>query len=76
MIGELNRTLRGWSNYFHYRNCSSVLSKVKMHVEERMRTQLRRRHKLHSRAAAYRRFPGRVIYGRYGVFKLPTTARW
>ena len=76
MIGELNRTLRGWSNYFHYRNCSSVLSKVKMHVEERMRTQLRRRHKLHSRAAAYRRFPGRVIYGRYGVFQLPTTARW
>ena len=76
MIGELNRTLRGWSNYFHYRNCSSVLSKVKMHVEERMRTQRRRRHKRHSRAAAYRRFPGRVIYGRYGVFKLPTTARW
>jgi RNA-directed DNA polymerase len=76
MIGELNRTLRGWSNYFHYRTCSGVFSKVKMHVEQRVRTQLRRRHKLISRAHAYRRFPGQTIYGRYGVFKLPTTAPW
>ena len=76
IIGELNRTLRGWSNYFHHRNCSGVFSEVKMHVEERVRTQLRRRHKLISRAQAYQRFPGQVIYGRYGVFKLPTTAPW
>ena len=76
IIGELNRTLRGWSNYFHHRNCTQALSKVKMHVEERVRTHLRRRHKLVSRAQAYRRFPGQVIYGRYGLFKLPTTAPW
>lgn len=76
LIGELNRTLRGWSNYFHYRNCTQALSKVKMHVEERVRTQLRQRHKLVSRAQAYQRFPGQVIYGRYGLFKLPTTAPW
>ena len=76
MIEELNRTLRGWSSYFHYRNCTGVFSKVKMHVEERLRTQLRRRYKLTSRAQAYQRFPGQVIYGRYGLFKLPTTAPW
>jgi hypothetical protein len=76
LIGELNRTLRGWSHDFHYRNCTQALSKVKMHVEERMRTQLRRRHKRVSRAPAYQRFPGQVIYGRYGLFKLPTTAPW
>jgi group II intron reverse transcriptase/maturase len=76
LIGEVNRTLRGWSNYFHHRNCTGVFSQVKMHVEERVRTQLRRRHKLISRAQAYQRFPGQVIYGRYGVFKLPTTAPW
>ncbi|MCP3953330.1 MAG: group II intron reverse transcriptase/maturase [Desulfobacterales bacterium] len=74
LIGELNRTLCGWSNYFHYRNCTTVFSKVKMHVEERMRTQLRRRYKVTSRARANQRFPGQVIHGRYGVFKLPTTA--
>jgi RNA-directed DNA polymerase len=63
VIGELNRTLRGWANYFHHRNCTQALSKVKMHVEERVRTHLRRRHKLVSRAQAYQRFPGQVIYG-------------
>ncbi len=74
VVYEVNRTLRGWSSYFHYRNCSSVFSGVKMHAEQRMRTHLRRRYKLHSRAQAYRRFPGHTIYGHYGLFKLPTTA--
>jgi hypothetical protein len=76
IIGELNRTLRGWSNYFHHRNCTGVFSEVKSHVEERVRTHLRRRFKLISRAQSYQRFPGRVIYGDYGVFKLPATAPW
>jgi Group II intron, maturase-specific domain. len=76
VVNEVNRTLRGWSGYFHYRNCSRVFSGVKMHAEQRMRTHLRRRHKLHSRAQAYQRFPGRMIHDRYGLFKLPTTAGW
>ncbi len=76
IIGDINRTLRGWGNYFHHRNCTGVFSKVKMHVEERVRTQLRRRHKLKSRGEAYQRFPGHMIYGRYGLYKLPTTAPW
>jgi hypothetical protein len=76
LIGELNRSLRGWSNYFHHRNCTGVFSEVKSHVEERVRTHLRRRFKLISRAQSYQRFPGRVIYGDYGVFRLPTTAPW
>jgi hypothetical protein len=76
LTGELNRALRGWSQYFHYRNSAGVFSAVKMHVEERMRTQLRRRHKLNGRAQAYSRFPGHVIYERIGLYKLPTTAGW
>jgi hypothetical protein len=52
------------------------MSKVKMHVEERVRTHLRRRHQRVSRAQAYHDFPGHVIYGRYGLFKLPTNAPW
>jgi hypothetical protein len=76
IIDELNLTLRGWSNYFHYRNCTDVMSKVKTHVEERVRTHLRRRHKLADRTQGYKHFPRDVIYGRYGLFKLPTTAPW
>ncbi len=74
IIGELNSTLRGWSTYFHHRNCTRDMSKVKMHVEDRVRTHLRRRHKLASRAQGYRHYSGHVIYGRYGLFKLPTHA--
>ena len=76
VVDDVNRTLRGWSGYFHYRNCSRAFSGVKMHAEQRMRTHLRRRHKLQSRAQAYQRFPGRVIHDHYGLFKLPTTAGW
>ena len=45
-IGEVSRLLPGWSGYFHYRNCSTVPGRVKTHAAERVRTQLRRRHKL------------------------------
>jgi len=76
MVEELNQTLRGWSNYFYYRNCTNAFSKVKAHVEDRMRTQLRRRYKLSSRQRAYQAFPRQMIHGRYGVFKLPTSAPW
>jgi group II intron reverse transcriptase/maturase len=76
LIAELNRTLRGWSNYFQYRNCTAAMAEVKMHAEERVRTHLRRRHKLVSRAQAYQRFPGRVIYRDLGLYKLPTRTVW
>jgi len=76
VMKELNASLQGWTSYFHHRNCSNVFRNVKMQVEERLRTHLRRRHKLHSRASAYIRFPNHRLYERYGLFKLPTTAGW
>jgi group II intron reverse transcriptase/maturase len=76
LVSEVNRSLRGWSGYFHYRNSTAVFGHVKWHVEERMRTHLRRRFKLHSRAQAYYRIPTSKLYGSYGLFKLPTTAGW
>lgn len=76
LMGEVNRSLRGWSQYFHYRNCTGVFGKVKWHVEERVRTHLRRRYKLASRAQAYQRIPNAKLYGEIGLFKLPTTAGW
>jgi len=76
VVGDLNTSLRGWSGYFHHGNSSTVFDKVKMHAEESLRTHLRRRHKLHSRGAAYARFPNHSLYQRYGLFKLPTSAGW
>lgn len=76
LLGEVNQVLRGWSGYFHHRNCSTVFGRVKTHVEERVRTQLRRRHKCTHRAQGYIRFPNAHLYGHLGLFKLPTTAGW
>ena len=59
-----------------YRTCSTVLGRVKTPAEERVRTQLRRRHKLQSRAQGYLRFPNAPLYDQVGLFKVPTTAGW
>jgi hypothetical protein len=74
VVADVNRTLRWWSSYFHYRNCSSAFGEVKRHAEQRMRIHLKRRYKLGSRAKAYKHLPGRVIYDRIGLFKLATSA--
>ena len=76
LIERLNQTLRGWTGYFHYRNSTQVLKMVKWHAEERLRTHLRKRHKIKFRAGGYERFPSRVLYERCGLFKVPTTAPW
>lgn len=76
LVEEVNMSLRGWSGYFHYRNCTGVFGEVKWHVEERMRTHLRRRFKLHSRAQAQHHLPSSKLYGSYNLYKLPTTAAW
>lgn len=76
VVSTLNQYLRGWAGYFHYRNCSTALSRVKWQVEERLRTHLRKRHKVKSRGTGYEQFSTRRLYARYGLFKLPTTAGW
>jgi hypothetical protein len=76
LVGEVNRVLRGWSAYFHHGNCSKVFSATRLYASERLRTHLRRRHKLRSRARAYQRFPDSVLFEHLGLFPLPTTAGW
>jgi len=76
VVKTLNQYVRGWAGYFHYRNSSKGLGRVKWHVEERLRTHLRKRHKMKSRAAGYAQFPTARLYARYGLFKLPTKAGW
>ena len=57
IVGNVNRSLRGWANYFHYRNSSRMLSKARIHAEERLRTHLMKRHKVKGKRSGYRRFP-------------------
>jgi group II intron reverse transcriptase/maturase len=76
LVAEVNGVVRGWVGYFHYRNCSKTMLKVRTHLEERLQTHLRKRHKTRKRKSGYVRFPRRDLYERYGMFKVPTTAGW
>ena len=76
IVGSMNGTLRGWANYFHYRNSSKVLDKVRNHAEQRLRTHLMKRHKVKDRGAGISRFPSQQLYTKYGLYKVPTTAGW
>ena len=76
IVGSVNRSLRGWVNYFHYRNSSLAMSKVRNHAEDRLRTHLMRRHKVKDRGGGLRRFPSPHLYQRYGLYKVPAVAGW
>lgn len=76
IVGNLNRSLRGWVSYFHYRNSNQVMEKVKTHAEQRMRKHLMKRHKVKDRGIGEGRFPSVELYRRYGLYKVPTAAGW
>jgi RNA-directed DNA polymerase len=76
IVGSVNRSLNGWVNYFHYRNCNQALEKVKTHAEQRLRKHLMKRHKVKDRGIGEGRFPSVKLYRRYGLYKVPTAAGW
>jgi RNA-directed DNA polymerase len=76
VMWEVNATVRGWVGYFHFKNCSKAMEHVRAHVENRLRTHLRKRHKIKDRDTGLARFGNRVLYSKYGLYKVPTTAGW
>lgn len=76
VVRDMNRTLRGWSEYFHFRNSSAVFLKVKRFAEERLRIHLRKRYKVTNWKSAMIQFPRRVLYEKHGLYKLSTVAGW
>jgi RNA-directed DNA polymerase len=66
---ELNRTLRGWENYFSYGSVGRAYEAVNWVVLERARYFLRKRHRI-STQNMWRRFSAPVIYKHYGVYQL------
>jgi len=76
VVGSVNRSLRGWAGYFHFRNSSLAMSKVRCHAEQRMRIHLRKRHKIKTWEIGYAKFPSRDLYERHGLYKLPKVPGW
>jgi RNA-directed DNA polymerase len=72
VVARLNRTVRGWANYFRFGTVAKMRSIVDRYVYDRMRHFLRRRHKVSSRGTS--QFPGELVFGDLGVVsaqKLP-----
>ena len=76
VVGSVNRSLRGWASYFHFRNSSLAMSKVRNHAEQRLRIHLRKRHKVKNWDAGYAKFPSRDLYDRHGLHSLPKGPGW
>jgi hypothetical protein len=76
VVRNVNRSLRGWVNYFHYRNSSLAMSKARNHAEERLRTHLRKRYKIRNRRTGVVKFPRRDLHERYGLYKPPMKSGW
>ena len=73
---KLNRSLRGWSNYFGYGSRNKAYRSVDQYVFERTRRFLARRHKVQGRGN--RRFTFDVIHRELGVLclqRLPRASR-
>jgi RNA-directed DNA polymerase len=68
VVRDLNRLLRGWSNYFSYGTRLHAYRAVDNYVCERVRHFLRRRHKVPTRGT--RRFGADTIFGEVGVLRL------
>jgi RNA-directed DNA polymerase len=65
---QLNRILRGWSNYFGYGTRLMAYRAVDHYVYDRVRYFLRHRHKVSSRG--YTIFSDAVVFGKLGVLRL------
>jgi group II intron reverse transcriptase/maturase len=76
VMQRVNEALRGWVGYFHYRNSSGILEQLKRHAEQRVRIHLSKRYKVRGKWLGYIKFPNRLLYQRYGLYKVPTTAGW
>ncbi|MDT8317356.1 MAG: group II intron reverse transcriptase/maturase [bacterium] len=76
LMDQVNASLRGWTGYFHHLHCGKSFAQLKEHVHQRLCTHLRRRHKIRDRQTGFIRFPRGVLYEKYGLYKVPTTAGW
>jgi RNA-directed DNA polymerase len=69
VMAGLNRLLRGWSGYFHYRHSSRVMGKLNWQVRDRVRRWLWRKHG--QTRALWSDYPDQRLQEYYGLWPLP-----
>jgi RNA-directed DNA polymerase len=74
VIAGLNRLLRGWSGYFHYRQSSRVMGRLNGQVRDRVKRWLWRKHA--RKQALWGAYPDERLQVQYGLWSLPEKAAW
>lgn len=65
LIGEVNRRLRGWMNYFSYGSLWKAYHRLERYVQQRVRGWLVHKHRVGSRGECH--YPADYIYGPLGL---------
>jgi RNA-directed DNA polymerase len=69
VMAGLNRLLRGWSGYFHYRHSSRVMGKLHRQVRDRVKRWLWRKHG--KKRALWRDYSDQRLQAQYGLWPFP-----